>query len=64
MTVFSSLQAARESGFHWFDFGPVEGLHLVVRDLRRLDGRLVRVLAFARSDPEGGPAPPGCSPSP
>lgn len=52
MTVFSSLATARESGFHWFDYSAVNGLHVVLRDLRRTDGRLVRVLAFARPDSE------------
>lgn len=56
MTVFSSLSAARECGFQWFDFSADNGLHVVLRDLRRLDGRLVRVLAFARPDEEGGGA--------
>jgi hypothetical protein len=49
MTIFSSVEAALRHGFVWFEFDRRLGLHVVVRDDRRVDGRRVRALAFARA---------------
>lgn len=48
MTIFSSVEAAQQHGFVWLEFHSAVGLHVVVRDFTRGDGRRHRALAFAR----------------
>lgn len=50
MTVFSSVDAARQHGFLWHEWQQDVELHVVIRDFTRPDGRRVRALAFARPD--------------
>lgn len=50
MVIFSSLQAAQDQGFLWFEFRTELDMHLVVRHDVDLWGRRVRRLALARAD--------------
>jgi hypothetical protein len=50
MMVFSSLDSAQEHGFHWVDFRPDLGVHVVEKVLTRNDGQKVKALAFARPE--------------
>ncbi len=52
MVVFSSLVAAYREGFRWSEFLPQQKLHRVERDVRRADGKRVKMLAFAQPEPE------------
>ncbi len=52
MTVFSSLAAAFREGFRWVEYLPDQEMHRVERDVRRADGRRVKMLAFARPSAE------------
>lgn len=48
MLVFPTLESAVKEGFHWLEYQPDQGLHLVERVFERSDGQLVKALAFAR----------------
>jgi hypothetical protein len=52
LIVFSSLSAARREGYRWSEFLPYEQLHRVERDAQRPDGKRVKMLAFARPEPD------------
>ena len=51
MIMFSSLEKAVTEGFHWIEFRPDLGVHLVERVFTREDGKLVRAMAFAQAKP-------------
>lgn len=52
MIVFSSLIAALREGYRWSEYLPSEKLHRVERDAQRPDGKRVKMLAFARPQPD------------
>ncbi|MBS2040288.1 hypothetical protein JST97_35200 [bacterium] len=52
MIIFSSLSAALREGYRWSEYLQHEQLHRVERDVRRPDGKRVKMLAFAKPQPE------------
>ncbi|MFN8605988.1 MAG: hypothetical protein U0931_00540 [Vulcanimicrobiota bacterium] len=52
MIVFSSLSAALREGYRWSEYLPYEQLHRVERDVQRPDGKRIKMLAFAKPQPE------------
>lgn len=50
MMIFSSLEKAKEHGFHWVEFRTDLGVHLVERVLTQDDGKKARALALAKAD--------------
>lgn len=50
MTIFSSVEAAQQHGFVWLEYHSAVGLHVVVREFTRGDGRRERALAFAEPE--------------
>lgn len=50
MVVFSTLAAAYREGFLWCEFLPDQNLHRVERDVKRADGRRMKMVAFARPE--------------
>jgi hypothetical protein len=50
LVVFSTLAAAYREGFLWCEFLPDQNLHRVERDIKRADGRRMKMVAFARPE--------------
>jgi hypothetical protein len=48
MIIFANLGEAQKNGFHWLEYQPHLGLHLVEVIQVRRDGLKVRALAFCR----------------
>ena len=55
MTTFSSLEAAQQCGFQYYDFHRELQLYIVIRERTKADGRRLRELALASPSMAGAP---------